>query len=193
MSKPLDDRIADAFETDMTSAALKALLDETNAADEAAKAESAAASKIAFDPAVRPAKVAEARKAMEDADFRSRRMTAAAERLAQRHLQAIEREKAAVRIATREAALAERDALAEDLKEYAVLAPKIAALMERLAASNAKLGPFETAEIIGRGLPEQWAVNASHTAPALLTGVRLPKFRPDDTNHGFYWPPASRY
>lgn len=192
MTKPLDDRIADAFETKMTSAELKVLLDETNAADEAAKAESAAASKIAMDPAVRPAKVAEARKRMEDADFRSRRMSTAANKLAKLHLEAKSQEDAAERAKIRAAALAERDQVAEALKEYEELAGRITALMHRLVASNAKVGEFETAEVIARGFEERWLVRPDETRPRLIHTLRLPKFRPDGTNYGYRWPPPRR-
>lgn len=192
MTKTLDDRIADACTSETSSAELKALIEEVGLVDEKAKAESEAASKIAFDPAIRDAEVSAARKSMDDADFRSKRMSAAMERLSQRLQGAIDRETAAQQVKVRASAIAERDQLVEDLKEYAVMAPKIVALLERLASNNAKLGPFETAEIISRGLPESWATSFHSEAPPLLETIRLPKFTTDGTLHGYQWPPPNR-
>lgn len=196
-SKSLDDRIADAFEAELSSTELKALLDEVSVADAAAKAESQAASKVAFDPAVRPAKVAEARKAMEDADFRSRRMSAATGSLGE-HLQAaIKREDASRLRKLQDEAIAERDQIVADLPAYIQAAAIIENLMTRVAANNAHLvaafglaGQFQTAERIARGLPESWIASPTPNTPPLIEGVRLPKFR-SDNNHGFLWPPAS--
>jgi hypothetical protein len=191
MSKTLDDRIADACTNEMSSEALKSLLEEVSQVDAKAKAESEAASKIAFDPAVRPAKVEEARKAMDDANFRAQRMSAATERLTERMEDARAREKAALLKKKQDDAIAERDQLVSDLQAYDKLAAQIGELLDRLAANNSKLieafgltGEFQSAEITARGMTAELVTRPGIDNPTLIHGVRLPNFR----GPGYRWP-----
>ena len=90
----LETRIADAIGAALPSKDIVDLLSEVRAADMAAKSASAAANERALDPATRPADVANARQAAEDADFRSQRMATAAERLSDELKSALAREQA---------------------------------------------------------------------------------------------------
>ncbi len=188
--KPVDleTRIADAFATEMTSQQLAELLVEVEQADEAAKAASQKASEIALDPATRPEAVTTARKDMQDTDFRRDRFERARVKLSELKAAAISREQRAAREREHSAAIAERDQLVKDLQEYDALARRIAGLLNRLQASNARVGDFASAEIIARGAGEDWAVRVDEALPKLLQTVRLPKFRRDGTNSGYLWP-----
>lgn len=184
----LETRIADAIGAKLSSKDVAALLEEVTAADQEAKATSEAANELALNPATKPADVAKARKAAEDADFSRRRMERAAEALRGEHKDAVARERMEAQREESEAANAERDALAKDLVEYDELARKIAALLVRLRASNMRVGDFNSAEAIVRDAGQKWLVQGDETLPKLLEMVRLPKFRRDGTNHGYLWP-----
>lgn len=134
----LETRIADAIGAQLSSKDIAALLDEVSAADVEAKA----ASERALNPATKPADVAKARKAMEDSDFRSKRMSLATERLTERHREAVEREGADARKAVQDAVIAERDQLAKDLQEYDQLSAKVGDLSTR--PGKTKPGPDGT-------------------------------------------------
>ncbi|WP_438750016.1 hypothetical protein [Pararhizobium sp. O133] len=188
----LDDRIADAFSNALVSAELAQLLAEVARTNYAAKAEGEKAEARALDPKRRPAEVAEARRQMEYAIFRSKRLETAAEQLSGLLTSTRSREDAEARRIAHEAALIEREQLIEDLKEYDELSRKIAALMERIRASNAKFHGHATAEQRARGFPDQWAVNPEISWPALVDAVRLPKFRKDGTINGYLWPSFDR-
>ena len=194
----LDDRIANAFEAQTTSTAIAALLDETKQAEQASIEAANKAQAVALDPATRPAAVTDARREMEDAQFRCSRMEAAASRLRSLHADAVARE--AKQDAAKEyaAAKAERDDLVKDLKAYDEHAGAIVSLLSRLARSNLRLktvnrgqsaeGWLYTAEMIARDAPREIGLAADGGLPELLTGVRLPSFLRDA--HGYAWPPV---
>ncbi|MCQ1778244.1 hypothetical protein NOJ05_13635 [Neorhizobium galegae] len=188
MKSDLETRIADAFGADLSSQQLSDLLAEVARADADAKAASERANETALDPTTRPEAVAQARKDMEDADFRRRRLQRATEKLTIAKDDATSREQAAARKAERDEAAAECEQLAKDLAEYEELAGKIAALMVRVRASNERFGGRGLAEQKARSMPESWQVNHEFTWPQLVGAVRLPKFRRDGTNHGYLWP-----
>jgi|GEM_PF-1802872 len=199
----LDDRIADAFEAGMSSDALKALLAEVEQASADARAESEKAAARALDPKVRPAEVEVARRQMEDANFRSNRMDAAAEQLKELHGDAFRREAAERRSAEYAAAKAERDQLAKDLAAYEEHASAIADLLDRLSRSNSRLkdanagqsaeGWLCSAEVIARDAAHDFNVHFNERLPGLLSNVRLPLFRMDGSINGYAWPPRSAY
>jgi len=200
---PLEDRIADAFDEVMTAAALAALLREVQEASEAAKGESKAASALALDPRLRPADVADARQRMQDADFRSTRLDRAAQELAEVLDDAKSREKAQAAEIEYQAAKAERDQLVKEIgEEYPVLAEKIVTLLDRLAASNARLervNPgrrgkewLRSAEALARSAPENWEVDMTSSLRHLLRSVKLPHFKYVD-HHGYAWPRHAGY
>lgn len=198
----LDDRIADAFESELTSAALAELLREVQETSEAAKAESKAASAVALDPRLRPADVADARQKMQDADFRSTRLDRAAEELAGVLEKAKRMEATQAGELEYQAAKAERDQLANDLQEYTALAEKIARLVTRLAANDARLQGANkgrsaeqwlySAEVIARDGPLNWHVSPRFDFPTLIHGVRLPTFTYTG-GQAYLWPPRANY
>lgn len=187
--RSLDDRIADAFVTSLASDALASLLHEVEETNTAAQAESKAAEARALDPKLRPADVADARATMQDADFRSKRMDAAAIQLQSLLDETKRKEEAEVRRQAHAAAITERDQLVKDLAAYEGHATAIVALLERIAANNAKLHMDEHAERIARGAPLEWNVRDDSRLPKLLTMTRLPKYRADGSISGLMWPP----
>jgi phosphatidate phosphatase PAH1 len=175
----LETRIADAFQSNPSSADIAALLAEVAEADQRAKDASEQANETALDPATRPDAVARARKAMEDADFTRRRMARASERLSDLLEEAKAREKRQADREEFEAARAERDALVEDLKEYPALIEKIAGLIIRVRDNDARVlnanrlcGSREdwlhSAERIFCGNPEMWSSDGTHDQPRLV-------------------------
>ncbi|APO67251.1 hypothetical protein IE4872_CH01609 [Rhizobium gallicum] len=190
----LETRIADAFDSQLSSKQIADLLAEVAQADAEAKAASDGANETALDPATRPDAVAKARKEMEDADFRRLRMERATLKLGEMKAEAIERERKDAAARELSAALVERDRLVKDLQEYEPHALKIVELLKRLEASDRRIkaasaGQWnESAESIARNAGQGWGVNVDPTLPRLLDGVRLPKFRRDGTINGYLWP-----
>lgn len=137
--KTLEHRIADAFENPeaLSSSDLIKLLEEVKVgADDAAKAKEEA-DRVAMNPATRPEAVREARSVSEDASFRASRFAKAVEGLQDLVTQARTREANARAAAEQAKAIAERDALAEELqKEWPKLAGKMVDLLDRLKRSN---------------------------------------------------------
>jgi len=178
----LETRIADSFAATLPSRDIAALLAEVTEADQAAARSSEEANKVALDPATRPDAVAAARKVMEDAQFKRLRMENATAGLQKLKSQAEARE--AAEIAAKELALAtiERDQLAKDLLEYDELSRKIVVLLDRLRASDARIGRNNSAEIVARG------GNFDPWFPDLQLGVRLPSFQRGGGNMGYLWP-----
>ncbi|EUB95586.1 hypothetical protein PMI07_002074 [Rhizobium sp. CF080] len=188
MKPDLETRIADAFGAELSSKQLSDLLAEVAQADRDAQTASEKARETALDPATRAEAVAQARKDMEDADFRRRRLERATAKLTELKTQAVQREQKAIRDAARAAAIEARDQVAKDLIEYEELSVKITNLLIRLKASNDQVSPQETAEAIARQAGDRWLVNVDDTLPKLLETVRLPKFRRDGSNIGYLWP-----
>lgn len=201
-ARSLDDRIADAFDSEMTAAALAELLREVEETSEAAKAESKAASTLALDPRLRPADVADARQKMQDADFRSNRLDVAADQL-KTLLEAAQRREAAVaRAAEYAAAKAERDQLVKDLAAYETHAAAIVDLLERVSRNQSRLKKANaardaeewifSAEMIARGAEREFGITIDTRLPDLCRAVKLPRFKRDpDSIHGYAWPPKS--
>ena len=189
----LDDRIADAFDSEMTSTAVADLLREVKETSEAAKAESKAASALALDPRLRPADVADARQKTQDADFRSTRLDRAADELVGVLDDAKRREAAEADEAEYQAAKAERDELVKALRDYPILAGKIVALLRSIVANNERIGranarsgkeePLQQAEMIVRGA----GVGQDSWFPSLVGGTMLPGFFRNEGSMGFIW------
>lgn len=189
--KSLDDRIADAFEHGLASGPLAEMLREVERTSADAQAISKEAEARALDPKLRPADVAAARQQMDDSNFRSKRMDAAAEQLRNLLTSTKAAEEAEVRRRAHAAAIVERDQLVKDLQEYEVHATAIVSLLTRLAANNQKLHMDEHAERIARGFEPAWNVRHDERSPKLLEMTRLPVFRPDGTINGYAWPPRT--
>ncbi|WP_430251254.1 hypothetical protein [Neorhizobium sp. DAR64860/K0K1] len=201
--RSLDDRIADAFDADMSSDALEALQTEVEQASREAKAESQAAADKALDPKVRPAEFADARRKMDDANFRSSRMDAAADQLKEMHRKAVASEARHQAAAEYEAAKAERDQLVKDLEAYDKHARAIASLLDRLSRNDSRLSKanvgqtaatwLHSAQQIARGAQHDFNVQHDERLPNLIGGVRLPNFRIETNSiHGTMWPAATR-
>lgn len=194
MKPDLETRIADAFGATLSSKQIAELLAEVGQADADAKTASERASETALNPATRPDAVAQARKEMEDADFRRLRMERATLKLGEMKTEAIERERKDAASRELSAAISERDQLVKELPEYEPHALKIVELLQRLDANDRRLkaasvGQWnESAESIARNAGQGWGVNIDPTLPRLLDGVRLPKFRRDGTINGYLWP-----
>ena len=198
----LDDRIADAFAGEQTSQTIAALLHEVQQTSADAKASSQAAEQRALNPRLRPAEVDAARKEMEDANFRSKRMDAAADQLSDLLRTAKSNEAATARAAEYDAAKAERDQLVKDLAAYETHASAIVQLLDRLAKNSARLQRANagqsadswlySAQKIARDAGFEFGVQHDSQLPNLIDGVRLPKFRKNENSvHGFMWPPAA--
>jgi hypothetical protein len=186
--KSLDDRNADAFEGALTSPALASLLREVEQTGTDAQGLRKQSEARALDPKLRLADVDAARQQMQDADFRSKRMDAAAEQLKELLQTTKATEEAEVRRKAHAAAIVERDQLVKDLQEYDVHAKAIVSLLHRIAANNQKLHMDEHAERIARGFSDPaWNVRHDERSPKLEL-ARLPKFRPDGSMSGYLWP-----
>lgn len=197
----LDDRIADTFAGDDTSETIAALLQEVQKTSTDAKATSEAAEQRALNPRLRPAEVDAARREMDDANFRSKRMDAAAEQLSELLSTVKGKEASAIRKAEYEATKAERDELVKNLEAYQKHASALVELLNRLTKNNERIqraNQGQTAETwlysaqaIARGAAGEFGINHDSQLPNLIDGVRLPNFRKNDkTPHGFMWPPA---
>ena len=204
MKLDLDERIANAFEAELSSEDLASLLEETIAADEEAQRSFDAAKDRALNPATRPDAVAQARKDMEDAQFRRERMGIAASKIEELVKEAQGREAAEAKSQEYKAAKAERDQLAEDLKAYPELARKLVSLLDRLQRSDKRIAAanvgqtgaawLRSAEVLARSLPDTWmAHNASSNARTLVQ-CKIIAFEPTGPNsYGHSWPPPSQY
>lgn len=200
--KDIDDRIADAFEATLGSDALKALLDEVEQTNMEAQSQSKVAEARALDPKLRPADVAAARWEMDEANFRSKRMDAAAIQLKDLHSQALAREAKQRAADEYAAAKSERDQLVKDLAAYEEHATAIVSLLNRLAQNDAAIAKANaghgadtwlySAQKIARKAQHDFGVHHDEMLPDLM-GVRLPKFHKDNSStHGTMWPPAIR-
>ncbi len=173
----LEARISEALSRPLRSREISQLLDEVVEAGTDALRRHEAARAQAYDPATPPTATAEARKQMEDAEFASARMTAAAARLREMHAAAIEQERNARADIERRAALTERDALTVELANfYPTFSKRLANLLDRIAANDRKLRLGEGTEDLARAAPTDWRTNPSPAMPSLVRGVRLPSF-----------------
>lgn len=135
----LDERISSALAGEPTSAELRALLAEAKIASATAEQDAGTASGIALDPATPPARVAEARKTMEDAHFTRDRLAVATKRLNELHQGALRREAVAARQKAVAEVSARRDAMAAELREqYPALAGALADLLHRMSKIDAE-------------------------------------------------------
>lgn len=177
----LADRIASALRDCEVADDVERLLPEARQAAAAADAEIAAARANSMSPLATAAVVAKARQTVADASFAKDRLTVAITALLERveHLRERDRQDAAT--AEREAALAERDELAEVIAdELPELIRRYAAMVRDIESSDARLNAIglihESAEVKARGYSSngQWQNNAGQVVR--LRDVRLPLF-----------------
>ena len=135
-SVPLDTRIARAFDG-AGSSEIAATLEQATAAIATAATDAEQARKRALDPLVTAGELAAARTAMDDARFLHERLTAAVSRLRQRLAEVQASEDQARRLARYHDLERARDQLAAELRTlYPAFAPKLAALLTRIAAND---------------------------------------------------------
>jgi hypothetical protein len=183
----LDERIAEAFVGGTSSGLVAELIAEAQAAVVAAGEAFEAARTRALDPGLPATDVSAARCEMEDASFRRDRMQEAVRRLGMRRREVKRQEEEGRRRAAYDAALVERDALANELAAvYPVIADQLASLASRVAASDATIErvnqrlpdgatAIPCAELVARQLSNFFDGTAD--IPRITKHMRLPAFR----------------
>ncbi len=202
--RSLDDRIAAAFEDGATSASIRQLSDlgfvradlirEVEAASVAAGEASDAARQRALDPRLSPARVAEARREMDDAAFNRDRLQEAVRRLGERLKDLQHQEERARRRAERERAEAERDKLATELAEvYPPLVEKLADLAGRIAANDAEIARLRLGAdgVVGAEVKARGVLGFGSSTTRITEMLRLPAFK-FEVHAPYAWPPTLR-
>jgi chromosome segregation ATPase len=162
----LDQRIAAAFRDGTRPEDVTALIAEADAASIAAGEAADRARGRALDPALTAKAVAEARRQMEDASFRSERLQSAVTRLRDRLQELVAQEEDQQRLVAYKKAKAARDKLADELRAtYPAIEAQLRDLLPRLAANDREIerinahalprtgGRLLVAELVARGLP----------------------------------------
>lgn len=177
----LTDRIAAALRNGTVADDVERLLPEARQAEVIADAEIAAARADSMSPLATAAVVAKARQTVADATFNKERLEVAITALVERVEHLRERDLQDAAAAEREAALKERDELAEVIAdEMPDLIRRYAAMVRDIEASDARLNAIglihESAESKARGYSShgQWQNNAGQVVR--LRDVRLPLF-----------------
>jgi hypothetical protein len=199
-SDDLEERIAAAFNNGVNSADVETLIKAAEAASVSANERAERARTRALDPALASNVVIEARRQMEDAAFRRDRMATAVEQLRARRLVVKADEEDARRLRIYEDAKAERDRLAEELREfYPGVAERLAELLARIAANDAAVerinahglprnhGRLLCAELAARRL-DGWVLHSQPLARRLTDELRLPAFEQRPGSDGYLWP-----
>jgi hypothetical protein len=144
----LDSRIALALSEPLSSSEVAQLIAQAKQASEEAQARAAAARKKALNPRLPRSEVERARSAMESDDFIVERLKVALVELDARHKELAADEENARRIARYEEVVAEREALATELKSfYPDFAAKFRDVMTRIGRCDNALA------IVNRALP----------------------------------------
>lgn len=183
MGKPLSERVAAVVGDSGRLADVLALLDECRAAQATATCEAAAARQRSLDPDLTPAEAREVREIGEDREHDGRRYARWIEQLEARKAAIEATEKAAATRAEYEAAMAERDQLAADIREhYPRICAELEALQDRIVASDARCEAakppagklkLESAEMIAREMRRLDALKDGSAAKRLIQ-VELP-------------------
>src|SRR5262249_3346730 len=188
-----------------SSQAIVELIGAVDAAAQAAGRAAAVARERALDPALSSNAVSEARRQMEEAAFERDRMAPAGAKLRERWIAGEARVEDARRLRAYDEIAAERDRLAQELKEfYPDVAERLAELVARIAANDAEIerinahalprerGRLLSAELVARDLPG-WVLNAPPLAKRLTDELLLPalELRPGPDG-GYLWPPRWR-
>jgi hypothetical protein len=154
----------------------------------------------ALNPALASNGVNEARREMEDAAFQRDRMTTAVKELRERLVVVKGDEENGRRLRAYQAVEAERDRLAQELKEfYPAMAERLVELLARIQSNDAEIdrinahalprerGRLLSAELVARDLPG-WVLNAQPLAKRLTDELRLPAFELAPGSDGYLWP-----
>jgi hypothetical protein len=144
-AEELDARIAAAIAADAKSVDVHLLLQEVEAATEAADAAAGAARALALGPLVEDVTVA--RRAMDDAAFKRDRLTEAAKRLGVRvdELKALEKDRA--QRANHERVLAERNRLADEMGRFAEPLVQVAHLVRQIDLCDRQIGRLNATSV----------------------------------------------
>ena len=198
MSAALEKRIAAAFTEGATSTDVVILIGEAEAVATSSAGAADQARKRALDPALSADDVAAARRDMEDSSFVRDRLQEAVRRLGDLLCKVKADEEQARRRLAYNAALVERDQLANELGlTYPALAAQLAKLAARIAANDALLDclnrkslpngvpRLDSAELVARGL--RGFVDGNDHVPRIATALRLPAFEYSG-REPFAWP-----
>jgi hypothetical protein len=190
----LEDRIAEALRDHAGSTEIAALITEARDAVAASERAYGRAKEKALDPVTPAADVAEARRVMEDCEFRQERMRQADRSLAVELDAARKREDRDRHQAVFDEVKAERDVLVADLRrDYGPAAATIAALLVRIQASDSRIAALnaypggerlEPAECVAREIPPTF-YGPRGIIPRLSLATRLPSF---DNSGAYQWP-----
>jgi hypothetical protein len=150
-------------------------------------------------PALSSNVVIEARRQMEDAAFQRDRLQVAVTKLRERLVEVKADEEDAQRLRIYEDAKAERDRLAEELREfYPGVAEQLADLLSRIVANDREVehlnahalprnrGRLLCAELVARGL-DGWVYNSVQT-PCITDEAVLPSFQRRQGVGSYLWP-----
>lgn len=181
MTADLDERVREMLGAPSTLEAVSALLTDLRMARSVLTARVAKAHQTARDPAAKTATALAARKAAEGAAFEVERREAQVEALEALSRQLAEAADQAALDEEREAAEAERDALADRLRErYPVLAAEMVELFRAIRANDDRLTAsgihLESAEARARGCPGNFYDRG--LSLQRLIGATLPAFEP---------------
>jgi hypothetical protein len=160
----LEERIATALSAGVSSEAISNLIGEASAATEEAGQRAEVARGKVLSLTLGRTELARARREMEETAFRRDRLWGAVRQLSDCLEETKKAEDRAQRQAAYDAALTERDAVVEALREYPELAAKLAGILARVVASNRQikkvnnrlpdgLPPLEQAEPMAREYP----------------------------------------
>jgi DNA repair exonuclease SbcCD ATPase subunit len=194
----LDDRIASAFAGTVQSGVIAALIAEAESAAVASGESAERAKQRALDPALMATTVAEARREMEDAQFKRERLQTAVARLQVRLKEAKAEEENQRRRATYEKLKAERDRLAAELKAvYPDIEAKLGKLVSDLERNEREIffinchelpagaQRLESAELIARDI-SSWRVGMANVV-RIVEELCLPSFK-HDPHRPYAWP-----
>jgi hypothetical protein len=159
----LDAEIALCFTASATSSFAGRLVVEVEKALMAAKLEAEKMRLDALDPVLSRAAQRNSRELAADAQYQHERLRNALEKLRLRHIELKDAEENARRLSLYQAAAAERDAVAEQLRGYPDLVEKFVGLLTRLRDSNSEIAQvnaklpagvarLENAELLAKGL-----------------------------------------
>lgn len=195
----LEERIAGAFSAGTKSEAVAALVREVDTAALALEEAAERARERALDPTLSSADLAAARSDMEDVAFRRDRMKVALARLLDRAKELEHKEEQQRRWDAYEKTMAERDALAAELKElFSPFEAHVIDLLARIEANDRVIERINTrenpegapwlagAEQVARGL-QGYVVGGVTNVPRITRDLRLPAFRYEPMGE-YVWP-----
>jgi hypothetical protein len=194
----LDERIAAAFAGAVQSGVIAALIAEAQGAAVLSGESAERAKQRALDPALMANAVAEARREMDDAQFKRERLQTAVTRLQMRLKEGRAREENQRRWAAYEKLKAERDKLVVELKAvYPGIEAKLEELIGKLEKNEREIdfinrhqlptgaARLESAELLARGLGS-WRVGMADVK-RITEELTLPAFN-HDPHRPYAWP-----